>query len=426
MQLNINHYPVHSVSWGESTHYIDGQLVVNRDELLAHLEKSGELKDVNIKDIALVSPGTKTRIINIFDIFPARARLGEGAVDYPGILGPVQSVGDGVTASLENFAVLSVSSEYDKYHKVLDMSGPGGTITPHAELFHIAVVIEPKNDSLPSSAYNGYLKRIGLRVGTYLAKAAAKSEPDSETNYSLEPQPKELPRVAYVCMIASHQKAVPGEPILYGDDVGGLMPTILHPNEFLDGAVISPYWNLGIDTLSFQNNSVILDLYSRHGKDVNFVGVVPCVSHITRERRELSVLMATNLVHSILKADLAVVSKVGGGIPESDLMMTVESLEKRGVLTSGIIWSYLGDGTVKDSLSTYSLAANALASAGMQDDVIDLPEQEIIIGGTLLGPFTDNPHDKAQPAHLPIRARYRDVSGAINQLGASRVAQVEI
>lgn len=426
MQLKVNQYWVTSVSWGETTKYHNGTLIINRNDLITFLESHDELKEVAIKDIALVSPGTNVRVINIFDIFPARARIHEGAVDYPGILGPVQTVGDGESAAIENVAVLSISSINDKYNKVLDMSGEGARITPHSNLYHIAVVIEPKTRNLSTEIYCNCLKRIGLRVGTYLAMAASKSKPINEVTYSLVPEPKDLPRVAYVCMLASHQKAVPGEPILYGDDVAGLMPTILHPNEILDGAVISPFWNLGIDTLSFQNNPVILDLYNRHGKDVNFVGVVPCVSHITREQRELSVLMISNLVKFILKADLAVVSKVGGGIPESDLMMTVESLEKRGICTSAIIWSYLGDGTVQDSLSTFSEFANALASVGMQDEVIDLPEQKIVIGGSLVGPFTDNPNDQAHPSHLPIRVRYRDISGAINQLGASHVAQVEI
>jgi len=44
----------------------------------------------------------------------------------------------------------------------------------------------------------------------------------------------------------------------------------------------------------------------------------------------------------------------------------------------------------------------------------------------MVGPFTDDPNDKPQPANAAIRVRYRDISGAISQLGASFVSQMEI
>ena len=47
------------------------------------------------------------------------------------------------------------------------------------------------------------------------------------------------------------------EPILYGDNVRSLLPTVLHPNEVLDGAVIAPYWAFGAETYSVQNHPVV-------------------------------------------------------------------------------------------------------------------------------------------------------------------------
>ena len=49
-------------------------------------------------------------------------------------------------------------------------------------------------------------------------------------------------------------------------------PTLIHPNEELDGAVISGNCVAACDkitTYQHQNNACILDLYSRHGKDIN-------------------------------------------------------------------------------------------------------------------------------------------------------------
>lgn len=426
MHLKMHRYPVRAAAWGETTNYNAGRLSVNRHDLFAYLQNKGVLNELEITDLALIAPSTATRVVNIFDVFAARARLGKGVVDYPGVLGPQQSVGQGVSATLDNFSIMAVSSRANIYNKLLDMSGSGSAFTPYSKLSHLALSVEPKKSDMTQAAYYGGLKRIGLCAGSYLARAAAEAPPSETSVYTLDPRPRELPRIAYVCMLASHQKSQAGEPILYGDDVSGLLPTILHPNEFLDGAVIAPYWNLCIDTYSFQNNPVIQSLYDRHGKDIDFAGVVVCVSHITREQRDRSVHMVSNLVHTVLGADLAIVTKVGGGIPESDLMMTVESLEKKGVRTSAIIWSHIGDGTIQDSLSAYSPAADALVSVGMQDAWVDLSEQSEVFGGSTVGPFSDQPGDRPQPANAAIRLRYRDISGAINQLGASSIAMVEI
>lgn len=422
----MRQFPVRAVSWGDTTAYRDGVLTISREELLAHLEATGDLGSLELVELALVTPDTPTRIVNILDVVGARARLGEGAVDYPGVCGPLRPIGDGVTAELQNFTVLALSTVPDLYNKLLDLSGPGAEVTPYSRFCHLAIQATPKQPDMPKPAYLSALKRLALRAGAYLARAAAASEPASARIYTLDPQPEGLPRAVYVCMIASHQKAEAGEAILYGDDAQGLLPTILHPNELLDGAVISPIWNLGIDTYSFQANPVVEALYNRHGKELAFSGVVVNVAHITRERRERSVLMAANLVSTVLKADLAVITKVGGGIPESDTMMLIEALEQKGVKTSAILWSHYGDGNYAgDSLSAYSPAADAVASAGVYDAWFELGPQETVIGGRTAGPFTTDPSDRARPAEGPLKPRIRDIAGAISQLGASRVGMVE-
>lgn len=419
-------YPVHSIQWGESTKYIGGALFIHKQDIINQLEAIGVLHDLEITNIEIVSPGTKTRIVNIFDIFPARYRMDEGAVNYPGVLGPMQTVGNGNTAVLENFAVITTSSRFNKYHKLLDMDGIGSKLSPQSKLFQVVICATPKDERLPTAKYNYCLKKIGLSIGCFLAKIASQTTAPSEKSYTLGQAKNILPKAVYVCMLASHQISEAGEPILYGDDTAGLMPTILHPNEILDGAVITPYWSLSIDTYSLINQPVIKSLYERHQKELELAGVVVCVSHITRDKRERSAHMATQLAAEALGADIAIVTKVGGGIPESDLMMTVEMLEEKGVKTVAIVWSYVGDGSVRDSLSTFSEKADALVSAGMQDEWVTLPQQDYVIGGDKIGPFTDDPKERPVPSHEEIRVRYRDLSGAISQYGASYVAQEEI
>lgn len=227
-------------------------------------------------------------------------------------------------------------------------------------------------------------------------------------------------------MLAALQNWDKGESILYGDNLSGMLPTVLHPNEILDGAVIAQNFNLGIDTYSFLNNPVIQELYKKHGKEIDFAGVVVCVSHVTRNQRERSIGMTANLAANVLGADLAIITKVGGGIPESDVMLTIESLERIKVKTTAIMWAHLGNGTIQDILTAYSPAANALVSAGINDALVNLPGQEKVIGGNEIEPLSDDPKAKPQNPHSAIQVRCREICGVINQLGASRVALEEI
>lgn len=425
MDLTLKQYPVRSILWGETTQYRDGSLSVNKENIQTYLMDAGALDEVAIVEMALISPATATRVVNIFDVFPAHTRLGESAFNYPGFLEPMQTVGNGSSAELNDFSVLAISSRPSSYNKVLDKSGWGAELTPQSKHYHLAFRAEPKDADMGQVEYEKALRRIGLLVGTYLAKAAASTSPADTTDYALRPVSQPLPRAVYVFMLASHQRSTKGASVLYGDDTSGLLPTVLHPNEILDGAVMSP-WNLCIDTYTVQKNPVVKELYRRHNHDVDFAGVVVCAAHVEREQRERSIQMTSSLVSEVLKADMAVLTKVGGGIPESDLMMTIERLESEGVSTAAVTWSHMGEGTIEDSLTAYATAADAVASAGINDAWVGLDAQETVIGGTTVGPFTNDPNEKPQPAHGAIRIRNREICGAISQLGDSYVAMEEL
>jgi len=426
MQLQVDEYPVSSLDWGEEDKYINGKLIINKDNLLSYLRNSEEGRELEITHLELVKPDTSTRVINVYDILPAYARIGDRVSNYPGFLEPFQIVGHGNSATLSNFSILAIASLPSRYNKVIDKSGLGAKFSPYGSHFHIALRAEAKYSGMDSNDYYKCLKKIGLRLGTYLAKLAAKEKPPATKSYNLDPHPTGLPKVVYVCMLAALQNWDKSEGILYGDNLAGMLPTILHPNEILDGAVIAPNFNLGIDTYSFQNNPVIQELYKRHGKEIDFAGVVVSVSHVTRAQRERTVGMTANLVASVLGADMALITKVGGGIPESDVMLTIEALERIGVKTTAIMWAHLGDGTIRDILTAYSPAADALVSVGINDAWINLPEQDVVIGGREIAPLSDDPNAKPQDASSAIKIRCREVCGAINQLGASYVALREI
>ena len=64
---------------------------------------------------------------------------------------------------------------------------------------------------------------------------------------------------------------------VYGVDAKQIVPTFIYPTEIMDGAIVSGNCVSACDkntTYHHLNNPVIEDLYERHGKELNFVGVI--------------------------------------------------------------------------------------------------------------------------------------------------------
>ena len=55
--------------------------------------------------------------------------------------------------------------------------------------------------------------------------------------YELQPVDAALPRVVYIDQL--HQQGLMAQTFLYGKHVQGIEPTLLHPNEMLDGALVN-------------------------------------------------------------------------------------------------------------------------------------------------------------------------------------------
>ncbi|MCL5960514.1 MAG: glycine/sarcosine/betaine reductase component B subunit [Chloroflexi bacterium] len=210
-------------------------------------------------------------------------------------MSPVSSVGCGRTHVLRGVALVEVNSLEYRYNKVIDMCGPGASVTPFSKTCNVVLVASPA-PGVDRPAYFKALKTAGLRAGTYLAGAAQGLAPDDLEVYDL-PGPSQspgdlrgLPRVAYIYMLHSRQRPTePDEPNLYGDNVRGLLPAIVRPNEILDGAVLCGYWNLGQETYTIQNHPVIQDPYAGHLKDLYFAGVIVTVAYPTRDERERTI-----------------------------------------------------------------------------------------------------------------------------------------
>jgi glycine reductase len=287
MRLEIGRVSIDEVRFGTRT-MLDGRsLTVDRAELTAMLEPDPAFAAVEVQ---LAHAGESCRIVSIHDVLEPRFRL--AGANYPGAIGPMGLVGDGHTRALKNLLVvacdLSSGHEGERPGGMLDMSGPATQYSPFGGKDVVALIAHPAQ-GVDVEDYRLAVKRAGLRTSVYLAEAARDAVPDETAVYELPPLalnqgPPELPRVAHIFHIHSQQRITQlKESVFYGSNVRGFMPTIVHPNEILDGAFISSHYAL---TYFIQHHPIILELYRRHQHDLWFAGVVLVLGAITYQDQE--------------------------------------------------------------------------------------------------------------------------------------------
>lgn len=225
-----------------------------------------------------------------------------------------------------------------------------------------------------------------------------------------------LTRIAYVGQIFSRQrKPEPSEQILYGADTDGMLPTLLHPNEWIDGAVATSYHTSlgGAETYFYQNHPVITELYRRHQeRELNFVGTVATIAAADNFDRERNTRFAANLVKWALKADAAVLTKFGGGVPHSDLSETARLLELARIKTAVQVTDLARDRRVESALLFNFPEVDAIVCIGGNSTKWRLPPVGRVIAAN---------SGLAEILGGPLDIESLNVVGVANQQGASRL-----
>lgn len=426
MKLNLDIHQIDQAVFGDKTTVSGGKLTVNRQELRKLLEGDTRLREV---DIQLAAPGEKCRLTRVVDVIEPRAKIGDGGQEYPGALDRHGTVGRGGTSVLRGAAV--VFSEYRRPGErsrpaatFIDMWGKGAEISPYGKTCNIVVLAYPA-EGTGADEYRLALKTAALKASVYLAQSAAALTPDRVETYdlSLEAGPAddrpELPGIVYIFQALSLQyEPLAGEPVLYGNNIGQIVPTALHPNEILDGALTAPYSSNFMDTFTIQNHPVILELYNHHGKTLYFKGVIITTAPNNAPEYERTATIAANLAKWTLGADGAVLTKCGGGAPELVMARTAEKCEQMGVKTA-LALLHMG-------LDTTEITAKASTIFS------DVPELDAMVSmGTPAGSPTlaleaadriIGQPDGSEKGGAGILSR--QVRGALSQLGDSKLMTI--
>jgi sarcosine reductase len=424
MQLTLAHHPVTGIRFGIQTQ-LDGTMLVIDPEELRRLVLEDET--IETVDFEILRPGESCRAGPIFDIVQPRAKAPGSSPDFPGILGSPATAGTGVTHVLEGAAV-SVLAERSPGEsrsvtgRVLEMSGPSAEATVYSSLRHLVVMAHTRK-GLPIHVIDKAYRVAGLKVSVYLGRSALNQTPEFTVTFEPvgpgEPGREGLPRFAYVGQIFSRQrKPAVDEPILYGANTEGMLPIVLHPDEWLDGAIVPSLqsWFGGTETYFYQNHPVILELYRRHReREINFVGTIAAVAGSDNLDRERHCQVAANLVKWNLKADAVALTKWGGGLPHADLAETARLLENMGIRTAVMVSDMSKDRRVESALLFNFPEVNAIVYNGGNGTQWEVPRVERVIAAT---------PELRELLEGPMMMGAWNVVGVTNQQGASRMRAI--
>jgi glycine reductase len=372
-------------------------------------------------DVGLARPGEEARIIPVKDVIEPRVGVSGSGDFFPGVIGKMGTVGSGRTNVLRGAAVVTVGRIIGYQEGLIDMSGPGAEYTPFSKTNNVALILHPV-DGLAPHAHEEAVRLAGLRAATYLGKTCKDAAPDEVEVYELTPvADTTLPRVAFVYPLLS--EGLLHDTYLYGADVKKILPSLIHPNEVMDGAIVSGNCVSACDkhtTFHHLNNPVIKELYRRHGKELNFIGVVVCNLNVTLVDKERTTDYASKLV-KLIGAEGAIITEEGFGNPDTDLMMLCKKVEEYGVKTALITDEYAGRDGSSQSLADAVPQADAVVSVGNANEVVALPAMKRIIGdlkpaeviaGGFVGSITND-----GALNIEIQA----IMGATCQLGYSNL-----
>lgn len=425
MRLELGKINVKDVQFGDITEYKNGTVYINKTELLAELadERLAKL------DVEIVRPGDSVRICPVKDVLEPRVKVSGGGEIFPGWFGNADTIGDGRTHAFKGMAVVTVGKIVGFQEGIIDMTGPGADYTPFSKTINV-VILADKIDGLKQHEHEDAVRRAGLKATRYIAEAARNVEPDEVKVYETKPFAQQLqefpglPKVAYVYMLQS--QGLLHDTYFYGIDAKKMLPTFAYPTEVMDGAIISGNCVSACDknsTYVHLNNPIIEDLFARHGKDFNFIGVVVTNENVTLLDKQRSSSFTAKLVES-LGVDGVIISEEGFGNPDADLVMNCRKISKLGIKTVLVTDEYAGRDGASQSLADSDPSGDAVVSGGNANAIIKLPKLDKVIGyvdavNVIAGGF-----DGALEADGTITVEIQAITGSTSELGFNKMGAI--
>ncbi|MCT4563353.1 MAG: glycine/sarcosine/betaine reductase component B subunit [Maledivibacter sp.] len=465
MKLTMENLEVKDIQFADNTYFKDGILYVCKKELLNHVKDEPLLKEIEFN---IVRPGDSARVIEILDAIEPRCKVGDDYNNWPGHLNEsFKTAGQGTTRALKGMSVLTcnfVPSRIMRHGISLDMSGEYAAYSPYSKLVNLVTEIkltdddtlkaaiktaaqanyEPgeeivgffaKTESIPVEERFEAIKRIKLKISTYIAQKTLDVQADSIEVFDNETRYPNLPRVGYALQLVTEQYNCDGysESMFYGYPIQDNLPWVVEPTEVLDGAIAQCSYGRYMLTYEIQNAAVIKDLFREHGKTFDFVGMVLTSVSSEAKRRNLTSQMVGNIMKETLKVDGAIFTKCMGGAPTICMGLAASACEDRGIHTveiqdafnpinnmnSEMIFNDIRVGKINHSVSF----GNAAVGNRMVMDKIYGGIPETPVWGVGSGSFYT--YDKEQVNTFESQSSIGHILGAIAYLGGFNMRAVE-
>jgi sarcosine reductase len=391
MKLAMATFQVDRIEAAQHTTWENGILYVNMKELRQLVLEDETFTDVSIE---WVNPGEKTRIVHVLDAVEPRVKVEGPSCCFPGFLGPAHTAGSGMTHRMSGIAVLGIglgievpTSETGVLgfnEGFIDMTGPAQKYCACSDTINICLCFTERK-GCTHAEFDSSTRLATLKAADYLAKCTIGGKPSDQVVYDLRPVVNDLPRIAYINQIQSQGFLC--RTFLYGAPIDDCFtPTLLHPNEVLDGALVSGNYRSHLKACTFlqQNNFVILELLKRHGKDLDFVGQIIGRGHFEDYfMKERQGQYAAKLA-SFLNAQASLLTMEGSGNAFVDYMATVSALELSGICAVPILHEYGGTKGDDQPLVHFVPEAVSIVSGGGIDRLVDVPSMDRVVGGSKL------------------------------------------
>lgn len=356
-------------------------LYFNPDSLAVLIKEDKRIKSVSF-DIA--RPGESVRIVPVKDVIEPRAKLNGETFD--GTFGEqMAELGSGVTYVMSGCAVVTTGPIVGFQEGIIDMSGPAAEYSIFSKLNNIVMVIEKESNVSPHD-HEEAVRKAGIKAAKYIGNIGLEYDKYEREVFDWKnigekyKEFEDLPKVVYIynCM----SQGLLHDTYFYGRDSKFMIPTIITPTEVMDGALVSGNCvSPGSKTTTYHhlNNSVIKECMKKHGKDINFMGIVlnPLMTTLKEKYRNC---VLTSRYAQMLGAEGVLISQEGFGNPTTDLMIVCQSLENKGIKTVIITNEDAGADGMSESLPDSVNEAVAIVSTGNSNATIMLPKMDKTIG----------------------------------------------
>ena len=419
MRLELGKIYIKDIQFASESKIENNVLYVNKDELRKAIWDDEAIVSVEF-DIA--KPGESVRITPVKDVIEPRVKVeGRGGI-FPGVLSKVDTVGEGKTIALKGMAVVTTGKIVGFQEGIVDMNGPGAEYTPFSKLNNLVIIAEPA-EGIKQHEHEKAVRFIGFKAAKYLGELARNLQPEETKVYETKPlleqiaEYPDLPKVGYVYMLQT--QGLLHDTYVYGVDAKQIVPTILYPTEIMDGAIVSGNCVSACDknpTYVHLNNGVIEELYEKHGKEINFLGVIITNENVYLADKERSSNWTAKFT-KYLGLDAAIVSQEGFGNPDTDLIMNCKKIETEGVKTVIVTDEYAGQNGASQSLADADPKADAVVTGGNANQLITLPKLDKVIGHIdVVNVIAGGNHDSLKEDGT-IEVEIQAITGATNETG---------